>query len=289
MKLRRCPQHWGFVADTEFLSDKPGAMCSTCRGRARRGEQRTPAERRARLGRSPNALPTVLVMGASGNQKLGGIPATISSAETCPDACSLKGNGCYAEQHVLAFHWRGASERGLFWSDFLCWVRALPAGQLWRHNTAGDLAGGNDELDVDALDELVDAARATRGFSFTHKPLRSAHERDAIAHANDGGFTINLSADSLPEADRKLALGIAPVVSLVPHGTRTGDRSGGGHRIVVCPAQLHDDVTCRDCGLCRNAYRQGLVGFLPHGQLGSAIARRLPVVQRAPLTAAPAA
>lgn len=288
MSERLCNQCWLDRPSSEFLSDRPTATCVGCR--ARKGAQKTPAERRARLGRSASRLPRVLVIGASGNQKLGGLPATISSAETCPDACSLKGAGCYAEFHVLGYHWGRAATQGLTWTAFLAWVRRLEDGQLWRHNTAGDLPGENDVLDVRALDELVDAARATRGFTFTHKPLRSAHERETIAAANDGGFTVNLSADSLAQADERAALDVGPVATIAPPQARTGDRTPAGRRIVVCPAQLHDDVTCADCQLCRNPYRRGVVAFLPHGQLGGAIARRLPMLeQRHHLTAAPAA
>jgi hypothetical protein len=260
------------------LSDAPAAVCALCR--ARKGAPRTPEERRARLTPSPDRRPRVRVHDRSQDRKLGGIPSTLTTAETCPDACALKGNGCYAEFHLLGHYWAEAADVGLSWSDFLEWAWALPSGQLWRHNTAGDLPGSGDVLDVQALDELVRYATAggALGFTFSHKPLRRDAEREAVARANRAGFTVNLSADSIVDADRLLALGVAPVACLVAVGTRTGDRTPDGRRLVVCPAQLHEDVSCAKCGLCSHADRRGVVGFMPHGQMSASIGRRLPVV-----------
>jgi len=254
-------------------------MCAGCRAFYGSGQRRSPAERRARLGRAASALPRVLVVARSGNRKLGRIPTTITSAETCPDACSLKGNGCSSEFHVLGHHWSKAPERGLEWDAFLDWVRELPDGQLWRHNEAGDLPGENNRLDVAGVGALAGAAKRTRGFTYTHKELRSEAARCVIADANMAGFTVNLSADDPRQADQRAALGVGPVASIVPFGTRTGDRTPGGRRIVICPAQTEAHLTCAACQLCASPYRLGIVGFFPHGQMAKQIARRLPVIQ----------
>jgi hypothetical protein len=42
------------------------------------------------------ASPNVLCVDVSSNAKLGPIPATYSASKTCPDACPLKDEGCYA-------------------------------------------------------------------------------------------------------------------------------------------------------------------------------------------------
>ena len=118
----------------------------------------------------------------SGNGKVGPIPVSTSTRETCPTACPFAGNGCYAEHGPLALRWdkvtRGA--RGVDWEGFLALVRRIPRGQLWRHNQAGDLPGRGDTIDTAQLKQLVDAARGTRGFTYTHKPIDNAHNRAAI-------------------------------------------------------------------------------------------------------------
>jgi hypothetical protein len=78
----------------------------------------------------------------SSNSKVGAIPVTNSPRATCPSNCPLSGDGgCYAEGFHTRLNWdkldRG--ERGLEWSDFIDKIKALPKGQLWRHNVSGDL------------------------------------------------------------------------------------------------------------------------------------------------------
>ena len=133
----------------------------------------------------------------SRNVKTGPIPVSTTTAETCPDNCPFKAKGCYAKGGPLAIHWRKVTEgkSGMEWDSF-CWsIHRLPEGQLWRHNQAGDLPGLNDDLDTIALGQLVQANKGKRGFTYTHKPLDSEHERLAVANANRNGFTVNLYRD----------------------------------------------------------------------------------------------
>ena len=202
----------------------------------------------------------------SKNLKTGPIPVSMSDASTCPDACPLQAKGCYAKAGPLLWQWRKftARDRGLSFRQFLAKIRALPAGQLWRHNQAGDLPGEGDILDVRKLASLVKANMSKRGFTFTHKPLFRKAERDAIKKANRDGFTVNLSADNLAEADDLAALGIAPVVSIVPSFYSLPDRTEGGYKIVKCPGQ-YNGMTCEQCQLCAVPHRKSIVAFAAHG------------------------
>jgi hypothetical protein len=199
----------------------------------------------------------------SRNVKTGPIPVTTSARETCPSACPLKGNGCYAESGPLALHWRKVTTATT--AATLAAIAALPKGTLWRHNQAGDLAGTGDTIDVAALAALVSANNGKRGFTYTHKPTDSPNNRDAIAHANANGFTVNLSADTLTEADELASLGIGPVVVVVTRDAPERLATPQGRRVVVCPAQTRDDVTCQSCQLCARATRDVIVGFRAHG------------------------
>lgn len=206
---------------------------------------------------------------ASRNAKTGPIPVSTSSMESCPSACpfnSANAGGCYAESGPLAIHWRkvtsGAS--GDTFATFLAKVESLPEGQLWRHNQAGDLAGHGDSLDVEALARLTRANKGRRGFTYTHKPLASQEERDAIKIANDNGFTVNLSGNNLDHADSLYDLGIAPVVVVLPKDARESVTTPKGRKVIVCPAVVRDDVTCATCGICAKI-RKAVVGFPAHG------------------------
>lgn len=223
----------------------------------------------------------------SKNAKTGAIPVTTTSSNTCSDACPLKANGsCYAKQGPLGIVWQqvdaGKFSGGL---DKLAeQISALPQGTLWRHNQAGDLPGDGDDIDVGALNAIVDANSGKKGFTYTHKPL-TAENLDAIAHANAQGFTINLSGNSLAEVDRLTATGL-PVTTVLPieYG-RTYDRTGwtetvaeykarlaelpslttaGGVQVEPCPA-TYLDTDCKRCGLCQKRARKVAVGFPAHG------------------------
>lgn len=202
----------------------------------------------------------------SKNQKTGPIPVTTSASDTCPDACPLKKNGCYADAGPLGLHWRAVSDgrRGISWAELCETIAALPDGQLWRHNQAGDLPGQNGEIDARELGELVRANIGRRGFTYTHKPMTPANAHWVRA-ANEWGFTINLSANDLAHADEMADTGVGPVVTLLPADMRENTFTPAGRRVVICPAETRDDVTCASCQLCSRANRDCIVGFPAHG------------------------
>lgn len=224
----------------------------------------------------------VLLTRVSGNKKTGPIPVSTSSRATCPESCPFRGSLCYAESGPLRLVWDRVTEgkSGSTWADFLKSVSALPKGQLWRHNQAGDLPGEGDKLDIEALGGLVQANRGRRGFTYTHKPLRSVEDRDAIRQANANGFTVNLSANSLEEVDRLLEYECGPVVTVLPIDTVGKTvRTQKGTTVVVCPATYNDAVTCASCQLCARADRKVAVGFPVHGVRKKRYSELLPTLK----------
>jgi hypothetical protein len=205
----------------------------------------------------------------SRNAKTGDIPVTTSDARTCGDACPLKASGaCYAKHGPLGMYWKkiNAGQYASTWAHLLEQIAKLPEGQLWRHNQAGDLPGENDCIDPVAMRDLVSANSGRKGFTYTHKPVESNSSNAAlVAEANANGFTVNLSADNLTEADQLKALNIGPVVTVLPREAPAVSFTPNGHKVVVCPAQSRDDVSCKTCGLCAISTRDVIVGFLAHG------------------------
>lgn len=203
----------------------------------------------------------------SANRKVGKIPVTTTTAKTCPDECAFKDNGCYADNGPLAMHWNKVTsgERGDDWSTFIVTVKSFKDGQLWRHNQAGDLAGNGKRLDADACDELADANRGKRGFTYTHYPvLTDKHNAAVVKRMNDKGFVVNLSANNVAHADALYDLGIGPVATVLPEAQTTNTVTPKGRKIVVCPATIKDDVSCATCQLCARM-RDAIVGFPAHG------------------------
>jgi|SRR5882724_222840 len=228
---------------------------------------------------APDAQARVTWIPKSGNKKLGPIPAAIVSPETCPPSCGFYGKGCYAEFGASGHHWRNVERHGLVWGEFVERVRALPQGQLWRYAVAGDLPGEGEELDTVALSALVSANEGKRGFAISHKrmDLRQKKHQHAIQVAVRQGFTINLSADTLAQADEKAALGIAPVVVVLPKDASGDIRTPEGRRIVICPARKATarlpGITCQSCQLCSIPDRKGIVGFRAHGQMHKTVTK----------------
>lgn len=201
----------------------------------------------------------------SSNRKTGPIPVSTTSSDTCPRTCG-QFETCYAKQGPSRIHWSAVNSgsRGTDLAGFAAKIRALAPGTLWRHNQAGDLPGTDDQLDAVALEQLVKANSGRRGFTYTHKPMR-ARARTAIARANSNGFTINLSADTLAQADEYKALGIAPVVVVVPRDVEENFKTPAGNDVVICPAVTHDNVSCATCKLCAWRERDVIIAFPAHG------------------------
>lgn len=216
----------------------------------------------------------------SGNVKTGPIPVSTTSYATCPTACPLRKAGCYADSGPLAMHWKKVTEgeRGTDWGSFVAQIAALPDGQLWRHNQAGDLPGDGVTIDADALSMLVEANRGKRGFTFSHYDAFKGINYGAIREANQNGFTVNLSANDLEHADALKALDIGPVAALVPLSQTENTYTPKGHKVVICPATQRENVSCETCQLCQRPNRSVIIGFPAHGtskKKADAISRRV--------------
>lgn len=213
----------------------------------------------------------------SANVKTGPLPVSTTSRQSCPDTCPLRKNGCYADSGPLALHWNKVTEqqRGTDWQTFCDAIAALPDGQLWRHNQAGDLPHSAGRIDSAALDLLVAANYGKRGFTYTHHD--AALNADLLAAANIDGFTINLSANNLEHADLLADSGL-PVVTVLPITQTTNTKTPAGRAVVVCPATVRDDVSCATCQLCARADRSVIIGFPAHGtsaKKADAIAKKI--------------
>jgi len=208
----------------------------------------------------------------SENRKTGPIAVSITGKQSCPGSCPLLGKGCYASYGPLNLHWQrvsnGTFPHLLTLPQFVRQLRSLPKGSFFRHNQAGDLPGTGERINGRSLSAIVRATQHLISWTYTHKKTPAALR--AIASANSsssGGLVINLSADSLSEADRLAATG-APVVVTLPAHARAGLRTPGGRLVAICPAQL-SETTCQTCGagspLCARRERSYVIGFRAHG------------------------
>ena len=201
----------------------------------------------------------------SKNAKTGPIGVTYSSAATCPATCELKGNGCYAENGHVGMHWRKVTsgERGVDLPALAKAIRRLPIGTALRHNVAGDLPHNDGHIDGASLKVLISATKRVTAFTYTHH-VPSPENLALIQLANSKGFTVNLSANSAAEAAALKLAHNQPTVTVLPMDA-PNSQIVDGVRVVACPAEKSDKVTCASCLLCADADRDYVIGFRAHG------------------------
>ena len=216
-------------------------------------------------------MTTVHITKKSGNSKVGAIPVTTSSADTCPKSCAMY-DQCYAKTGPQSWHWNkvSAGKRGGNWSELTDFVRSLKPNQVWRHNVSGDLphtvVDDVEYIRLDLLKELVDANKLSdaKGYTYSHHKLHS-HNLEALKYANKNGFTINASCESLTQADDAMDKGLPAVCVVNSDKSKCPKTTPQGRKVTICPAQLHEHVQCANCKLCSHSNRSQVVAFLSHG------------------------
>ena len=108
--------------------------------------------------------------------------------------------------------------------------------------------------------------------------LTNVENRSAVAVSNDLGFTINLSADTVEQADQLADLNIGPVVVVMLEDCNRIETTPKGRTIVQCPATYNDTVNCKRCGICAHRDRKSIIGFPAHGTKKNKLTKRLKVL-----------
>jgi len=204
----------------------------------------------------------------SSNVKTGPIPVSTSSKSTCSPTCAfLLNGGCYADNYPMRHHWQAVSrgDRGTPLADFLAAIAALPAGQLWRHNQAGDLPHTAGRISRRFVRGLTAANRGRRGFTYTHHNLTKGENLALIRQANRHGFRINVSTETETAADSAIAAGLPAVLAVPSTETRKTWHTAQNNVVLICPAQRSDTKTCANCQLCHSRGSRVIIGFVAHG------------------------
>lgn len=217
---------------------------------------------------------------------------TYAAKVSCPDACPLKGAGCYAEFDNVRTHWNRVEQgaAGLSAVDVARreaeLIDDLPADRDLRLHEAGDSkTAAGTELIAAAADRYVCRAGA-KGLAVA--VWGYTHAWRTVPRLAWGGVAMLASCETPADVALAARRGYAAAVVL-PHPGRAAF-AWGGYRAVPCPAQTTDGVTCVTCRLCFNTGRlraAGLViAFDPHGsgrnKAAAAVKRlALPVVDAA--------
>ncbi len=198
--------------------------------------------------------------------KVGKMFRSYSDSETCPATCPLKDSGCYAKSGPTSWVWKKVDngQGTTDWSGFCQKVKRLPKGTTWRHNVAGDLPRIGEEINYQAMLDLIKANKGKNGFTYTHHALTDQNLA-TVRTANDNGFTVNLSANGMHQVDQYMDTDL-PVVTVLPIDAPKVQYTTKGRKVVVCPAVTRPDkVTCSTCGICADNNRSYAIGFPAHG------------------------
>lgn len=227
----------------------------------------------------------------SDNKKLNGsLPVDCTYAPvkyTCPDSCSLKDKGCYAQNSFvgivnrrLARRSRGASPLDMARAEARCIDNAydggaVPAGRDMRLHVSGD---SRTWAGTRIINSAVGRWKLRGGgdcWSYTHA---YAHvPRELWSHVS-----ILASVDTVDQIAIARKQGYAPAIVVAQHPSEKAyTLSGSDVKFIPCPNQTRG-VGCTDCRLCFNADRlfnsnMG-IAFAAHGIKQNELKRHLKVV-----------
>ncbi len=188
----------------------------------------------------------------SANTKTGPMTTTYRTEESCPSTCPLLGQGCYADGRIRAIP-RKYGQEG---NEAILSLIDKPLTFGVRFNVVGDFALADGSLDVDyvnACNALAEARPEVKIIAYTH--MWRTLTPDVFS------FVCNASCET-PEQ-------VAEAVAAGWQATLVGSEAGtkiAGKRVITCPAQTRDDVSCATCMLCsKGGEGRAVVNFEVHG------------------------
>lgn len=210
----------------------------------------------------------------SQNRKTGNIAVTSTSSASCPAACPFVKtvaektvyNGCYADYSYTGIAWRKLDKQGQDFKSLLVNIRHMDKGAKLRLNVMGDLPHNNQVIDANKVNQLADtiANRKIKTILYTHHDLTIDANLTTLQNTFDK-IHVNASCESVNQAKRALDSGLNAVMVMPldsPKHQRIDDL-----RVVQCPAEYNDKITCSNCMLCAKDRTQNrvVIGFTAHG------------------------
>jgi len=197
------------------------------------------------------------VVGRSNNAKIGKIATTYRAQTTCPSTCRFlpdNEGGCYATGRINGMATKYAKDTSIEEA-----VNKVKGASLFRDRVVGDVADDAGMVDYAYIDAvaLVGELADVPVFSYTHMYNDMDIERIPT------NYVMNASTETVGDAARAIDLGFPTIIT--NDNVVDGDLING-KRIVTCPAQTRDDVTCKSCKLCsKPSTRKYVIRFLVHG------------------------
>lgn len=222
----------------------------------------------------------------SQNGKIGTAAATMAAQVSCPKDCVfINGGGCYAEDGGAGFITEKlnvlAEERGTSALEVAkveaAAIDGIKArrGRPMRLHTVGDCATDATARIVAAASERYMIRGGGQVWTYTHAWRR-------VARRAWGTVSVLASCESVKDVRAAWRRGYAASI-VVPEFRSREAYMIDGVKVVPCPAQTTDNVTCSSCGLCMDSYglleRRTVIGFAVHGG-GNVVKRALAALDR---------
>lgn len=205
-------------------------------------------------------------MNVSHNAKVGIVAATYAAQTSCPATCPLRGAGCYAESGPMALH-TGRLNRAnrsaiQVARDEAMAIDALKSGLPLRLHVVGDCrTKATARIVSGAAARYIKRTGARAVWTYTHA------WRDVPRDAWAREVSVLASCENVGQVKEARAHGYracAVVVASHPADGKAYNVEGVG-KVVPCPNQVRDGVTCADCKLCWSSDRDVVVAFAAHG------------------------
>jgi hypothetical protein len=213
----------------------------------------------------------------SDNSKLGKASTTYAGPNSCPDRCSLKGNGCYAEMGRVGMikidlEKAGGTPREIALEEAKA-IREMNSRLPLRLHTYGDCPDEESAQIVgEAASEYMEITGAP-AWTYTH----AWPDVPRIAWRD---VSVMASCETMDEVYQAREMGYAPVLVVEKHDGKKSIVLDDGLRLVPCPNQTSGGrIKCVDCGLClhdRDRYEQGqIITFEAHGMGAKRVRKQL--------------
>jgi len=106
----------------------------------------------------------------------------------------------------------------------------------------------------------LSASHGLKVFGYTHAWRKLTKAK--VKRISASGYVMNASCETVADVRQAVSLGMPAVIT---NGQIAEGEKIAGKRIITCPAQVRDNVTCATCGLCAKNDRTVVIRFIPHG------------------------
>jgi len=210
------------------------------------------------------------------NRKTGPVSVTMASQASCPSTCPLLHSGCYAESGMQMFHTNRLNRSEDTNPESIARVEAqaikgLSGTRPLRLHVVGDAST------TKSARILSSAVLAWKNpvWSYTHawrKVARKAWQ----------SVSILASCETLADVKVARSKGYATAL-VVDRFQSTKAYTVDGVKVIPCPAQTHENVTCTSCRLCWNDKRlneiNATIAFEAHGLGAKKTRAKLELIQ----------